>query len=175
MKQLHLDRVDTCGPLAWPKRLLLNSPGHWNTLLVLRGRGRETKYKITDKEGHSLFAQSLMARRASRKVSLLGTRERMESVTLQPLRLRTQRWSRFLSRVMSRRFRLEGRVGRASRANNKSIYTHTHTHSHTLIQPHTHSHPMLTSMPSNTNLMTGTKASGTALTSVTPFSLVSRV
>ena len=63
-----------------------------------------------------------MALRASRKLSWLGTRLRMASVTRQPLRLRTDFWSRFLRREASRRLRLSATLGKDSRENNRSIW-----------------------------------------------------
>ena len=68
------------------------------------------------------LAQSLMALSASRKLSCLGTRLRMASVTRQPFRLRTHLGSRFLSRETSRRLRLWGMAARARRENSRSIW-----------------------------------------------------
>ena len=60
---------------------------------------------------HSRLAQSLMALSASLKLSWLGTKLRRASVTRQPLRLRTDFWSRFLSSDASSRFRLSVTLG----------------------------------------------------------------
>jgi hypothetical protein len=50
-----------------------------------------------------LLAQSLMALRASRKFSILGTSLKISSVTRHPFRLRTHFWSRFFSKLSARR------------------------------------------------------------------------
>ena len=63
-----------------------------------------------------------MALRANRKLSCLGTKLRMASVTRQPLRLRTHLGSRLRRRETSRRLRLSGIDARARRANSRSIF-----------------------------------------------------
>ena len=49
------------------------------------------------------FAHNLMALSASLKFSILGTKRSISSVTLQPLRLLTHFWSRFLRSMSSLR------------------------------------------------------------------------
>ena len=90
---------------------------------------------------HVLLAHSLIVRRASRNTETFGTSRSISSVTREPPRLRTQRSSKFLSRLSSRKSRSGGIDGRAKRAKSKSI-----------------------SIPLNCILMMGTYASGTLCT-----------
>ena len=76
---------------------------------------------IHPRHSNSRLAQSLMALRASLKLSWLGTSPRMASVTRQPFKLLTDFWSRFLSREASSRFRLSATLGWDSRENSRSI------------------------------------------------------
>ena len=70
----------------------------------------------------SRLAQSLMARSASLKVSWLGTKLRIVSVTRQPSMLCTHSWSKFLSSDVSSRSRLSATLGWDRRENDRCIW-----------------------------------------------------
>lgn len=87
---------------------------------------------------HSRLAHSLTVLNASLNTDTSGTSRKMASVTRDPPRLLTQRSSRFLRRPSSLRERSSGTAGRARRAKRRS-----------------------NSIPAITQVMMGTKASGT--------------
>lgn len=82
---------------------------------------------------HLLLAHNFTARSVILKLSLLGTRLRISSVTLHPFRLRTHFVSKFLRILLSVNSCVSGITASARRANSMSNYNNT-----TLIFIHIH-------------------------------------
>lgn len=70
------------------------------------------------------FAQSLMVRRAVRKVAMSGTNRRISSVTREPFKLRIHLSLKFFSRLLSRSCRSSGTRATIKRAQRRSICFH---------------------------------------------------